>query len=173
MFVPSSNQYAESSSGLGSLSTWSVEVWHYYTGNNSSGSPCIVTEVWPNPAANLNFSLGSLNDDNPNLEAGFFNGAWRTTPTGYTLTPSNWYQIVGTYDGMYLKLYVNGSMVASSPQTTACESGNLGIKLMNRWDVGATQFWGGRLAIVKIYDGDINYEGVQLSWQQNKARFGL
>ena len=72
LFTPASSQYAASTSGVGSLSSWSVEVWHYYTGNNSSGSPCIVTEVWPNPAANLNFNLGTLDDNSPDLQAGLF-----------------------------------------------------------------------------------------------------
>jgi len=173
LFTPASSQYAESSDGVGSLSSWSVEVWHYYTGNNTAGSPCIVTEQWPNPAVQLNFSLGSLNDNSPNLQAGFFNNAWYTTPNSYTLTANNWYQIVGTYDGMNIKLYVNGSMVTQASATISSSSGNLGIKLMKRWDTSATQYWGGRLATVKIWNGDINFEGVRVSWLANKARFGL
>ena len=173
LFTPSSSQYAESSSGVGSLGHWSVEVWHYYTDNNSPGSPCIVTEQWPNPANELNFSLGSLNDNSPNLQSGFFNNGWNITPNNYALSAGNWYQIVGTYDGMTIKLYVNGSMVTSTFATAPTLSGNLGIKLMKRWDSNATQYWGGRLAMVNIWDGDINFEGVRASWLANKARFGL
>lgn len=173
LFVPSSSQYAASTAGVGSLNNWSVEVWHYYTGNNSAGSPCLVTEVWPNPAGQLNFNLGSLNDNNPNLQAGLFNAGWYTTPTGYTLTANNWYQIVGTYDGVNLKLYVNGSLVTSAANTVTAVSGNLGIDLMKRWDTTATQYWGGRLAQVRIWNGDINFEGVRGSWLQNKSRYGL
>jgi hypothetical protein len=172
-FDPASTQWAEWTGSLGNLSSWSVEVWHYYTGTNTAGLPCIVTEQWPNTPSQLNFSLGSLLYNSPNLQAGFFNGAWRVTPSGYTLTANNWYQIVGTYDNMNLKLYVNGSMVTSAPQTTVSAAGGLGIRLMKRWDVTATQYWGGRLAIVNIWDGNINFEGVRTSWLTNRARFGL
>ena len=173
LFVPGSSQYAASSSGVGSLSNWSVEVWHFYTGTNTSGSPCIVTEEWPNPATQINFSLGSVSDNNPNVQAGLFNGGWYATPNGYTLSPNNWYQIVGTYDGVNLKMYVNGSLATISPNTVSATSGNLGIKLMKRWDSNATQYWGGRLASVRIWNGDINFEGAHGSWLENKARYGL
>jgi Concanavalin A-like lectin/glucanases superfamily len=171
LFVPGSAQYAQSSSSLSTLSNWSVEVWHYYTGTNTGSYPCIVTELWPNTPSQLNYNLGSLFTASPNLQAGFFNGGWQTTPAGYTLTANNWYQIVGTYDGMNLKLYVNGSMVTVSPQTGACATGNSAIRLMRRWD--GAEYWGGRLASVKIWDGDINFEGVRGSWLKNKSRYGL
>jgi len=179
LFVPGSSQYAESASGVGSLSNWSVEVWHFYTGTNTggAGSPCIITEYWPNPATQINFSLGTLVDSaTPFLQAGMFNGGWISTPTGYTLTPNNWYQIVGTYDGMNVKMYINGTMVGITPATNAIASGNLGIYLMKRWDLtgpGSVQYWGGRLASVRIWNGDINFEGAHGSWLENKARYGL
>lgn len=179
LFDPASSQYASTTTGLGSLSNWSVEVWHYYTGNNTggSGSPCIITEWWPNPATQINFSLGTLADSStPYLQAGMFNAGWHSTALDYTLTANNWYQIVGTYDGMNVKLYVNGTMVRSTPVAIAIASGNLGIYLMKRWDTtgpGFSQYWGGRLATVKIWNGDINFEGVRASWLTNKARFGL
>jgi hypothetical protein len=42
---------------------------------------------------------------------------------------------------------------------------------MRRWD--NADYWDGRLAIVKIYDGDIRASGVAGNWNANKARFGL
>ena len=176
LFDPASSQFAASTSGLGNLGNWTVEVWHYYTGTNSAGatSPCLVTEQWPNVPSKINFALGSLADNNPNLQAGFFNGSWRSTPTGYTLTANNWYQIVGTYDGQNINLYVNGTRVTTAPETSASASGLAGIALMKRWDTATPlQYWGGRLASVKIWDGDINFEGVRGSWLKNKARYGL
>jgi hypothetical protein len=173
LFVAGSSQYAESNTGVGSINNWSVEVWHFYTGTNTSGSPCIVTEEWPNPASQINFSLGSVTDNSPDVQAGLFNAGWYATPNGYTLSPNNWYQIVGTYDGVNIKLYVNGSMVNSVPCDVLAGSGNLGIKLMKRWDASATQYWGGRLASVRIWNGDINFEGVRGSWLADKARYGL
>jgi len=170
-FVPASSQWANSSTSLSNLSTWSVEVWHYYTGTNTGVAPCIVTELFPSITNNINYTIGSTISGSTNLQAGFFNGGWQTTPTGYSLTANNWYQIVGTYDGTTIKLYVNNSLAQTDSYTGTPISGGSGIRLMRRWD--DTDYWGGRLSIVKIYDGALSQTGVTASWNANKARFGL
>jgi len=169
-FNASSGQYAECTSSLPDLGNWSVAVWHYYTGNiNSSESPCIVTEYYVGGA--INYSLGSLGDNSPYLQSGFWNAGWNTTPAGYTLTPNNWYLIVGTYDGSAVKLYVNNSLVASSNTTTTSLSSNAGIRLMRRWDAG--QYWDGLLATVGIYNKALTSGQISNIWNSTKSRFGL
>jgi len=146
-----------------------VIAWHYYTGTNTGPSPCIVTERWPNATSNLNYTLGNTSDTSPYLQTGFFNGAWESTSTGITLTPNNWYQLVGTYDGSTVRLYVNNSLVASTSYSGTAISGQNGIRLMRRWDNG--EYWGGYLSIVKIYDGDIGAGGVAADYNANLSRF--
>jgi len=169
-FDPASSQYAQSPSIAG-LSTWSVEMWHYYTGTNTGGSPCILTEVFT--GGGINYTLGAINNSSTDLEAGWFNGGqWIYTGTSYNLTPGNWYQIVGTYDGTFPKLYVNNTLVATGITSGGPAFGSgQGIRLMRRWD--NADYWGGNLAIVKIYSGDIGYGGVASSWNTTKSRFGL
>jgi hypothetical protein len=167
-FAPASSQYAASSTSLSSLSTWTVEAWHYYTGTNSAGLPCIVTELYPATTSKINFSLGS--DTTTGLQNGFFDGAWRTT-TAYSLSANNWYHIVGTYDGTTIKLYVNNSLVQSTSFTGTPTSSQGGIRLMRRWD--NADYWGGNLAIVRIYTGDIGATGITQNWNAQRSRFGL
>ena len=90
VFDPGAGQYAQCSSSLASLSTWSVEAWHYYTGTNTGASPCIVTELYPGSTGEINYFLGALDSSTTNLEAGYFNGGFQITPGGYTLTAGNW-----------------------------------------------------------------------------------
>jgi len=47
----------------------------------------------------------------------------------------------------------------------------IGSGISTRWDPGG--LWGGKLAIVNIYNSDIGAGGVTTSWNTNKARFGL
>jgi len=165
-------QYAESASSLSLLTHWTVEVWHYYTGVNTGTSACIVTENFA--GGGINYTLGAINNDTTGLCAGWFNGGqWIYTGASYNLSPNTWYQIVGTYDGTYPKLYVNNTLVATGITSGGSAFGSAaGIRLMNRWDSGTSDLWGGNLAIVKIYDGSIGAGGVAASWNSNKSRFG-
>ena len=171
-FTSTSSQYGQSTTSLPTtLSTWTIEAWHYYDGTNAGASPCILTQVYPGTTSTINYALGSLNDNTPNLESGFYTGGWTQTPTGYALTSGNWYQIIGTYDGSTSRLFVNNTLVtqAVGSGTPINSTGN--ILLMKRWDY--TEYWGGKLGIIKMYQGAMNSVGVTQSWNANKARFGL
>jgi hypothetical protein len=169
-FYAPGGQYANCSTSLSTLSNWSVGVWHYYTGTNVGPSPCIITEVYPGSNGTINYALGSLNDDNPNLETGFFTAGWNQTTAGYTLTANTWYYIVGTYNGNQVNLYVNNNLVRTTNTTTASISSNGGINLMKRWD--NPEFWDGYLSTVEIYDKALTQSQITNNWDDTKARFG-
>jgi hypothetical protein len=169
-FVPGSSQYAECTTSLSSLNTWTIETWHYYAGGNVGTHPTIVTEVYE-VGSSINYALGSTDSSSPVLDTGFYNGDWRSTFGGYSLTAGYWYQIVGTYDGSTIKLYVNSILTRQRVYTYAPTSSNQGIRLMRRWDLA--NYWGGKLAIVKIFQDALSQEEVEAAWNANKARFGL
>jgi hypothetical protein len=171
-FSPASGQYAECSTSLPSLNQWTVSVWHFYTGQNTGTSPCIVTEHFT--GGYINYMIGNGSDTSPDLQTGFWNPGWVLTENGYTLTPGNWYYIVGTYDGNTLSLYVNNTLVEStSGLVYTPQSSNPGIFLMSRWDNQPSELWGGYLATVDIYDDAINSTKVTSIWNSTKSRFGL
>ena len=164
-FISASAQYAICNTSLPSMSTWTVGVWHYYTGTETGAAPCIVTETFI--GGSINYSLGK---NLAPFSVGFFNGSWRITD-GYSLTPNNWYYIVGTYDGSTIKLYVNNTLVDSTNYTGTPTSSGAGIRLMERWDL--SDYWGGRLAIVDIYSSALNQSEITSKWNLTKSRFGL
>ena len=168
-FVPASGQWAESPVPLtgSSLSTWTVEAWHYFTGDTTGNNPCLLTDTY---TSNINYALG-YPFGYPNFQAGFYNGDWRVTPVGYALTPNAWYQIVGTYDGDTIKLYVNNTLINQTSYTGTSLSSGVSIRLMRRWD--GEDYWGGRLSIVRIYDGALDSTGVTQNFNADRARYGL
>jgi hypothetical protein len=168
-FYAPAGQYAQSNASLPNLSTWSVAVWHYYTGGNIGSGMCLVTEVYPGSTGKINYSLGDNYDDG-DLSSGFFDGAWRTSGT-YTLSPSNWYYIVGTYDGTTNNLYINGTLVQSSNYTGNPLSSGGGIRLMRRWD--NADYWDGYLATVDIYEEALDSTKISSIFNSTKSRFGL
>jgi len=170
-FNPGAGQFGYSTTpNLGTLATWSIEAWHYYDGTNTPSGPNIFTE-YSYGGGTINLGLGS-NGPDTDLQAWYYSAGFQTTPSGYTLTPGNWYQIVGTFDGTTLKLYVNNVLeeTANAPPGAPANPG-IGYGLMTRWDPGG--LWGGRLAILKLYNADIGAGGVTTSWNANRARFGL
>jgi len=168
-FNPGADQRGYSTTNLGTLANWSIEAWHYYDGTNVGSGPNIFTE-YQYGGGTINLGLGSTNNDT-DLSAWWYGGGFHATPA-YTLTSGNWYQIVGTFDGTTLKLYVNNTLVqtATEPPGAAANSG-IGYGLMTRWDPGGQ--WGGRLAILNLYNTDIGAGGVTTSWNANRTRFGL
>jgi hypothetical protein len=171
-FVPSSGQYAQCSTSLPSLNTWSVGVWHYYTGQNTGTSPCIVTEIFT--GGYINYIIGNGSDTSPDLQTGFWAPGWILTNNGYTLAANNWYYIVGTYDGNTLSLYVNNTLVEStSGLVYTPQSSNSGIFLMSRWDNQPNELWGGYLSTVGIYDKSLTSTQISSIWNSEKSRYGL
>ena len=169
MFSPSSSQYGQTSASLSVLTTFTVEVWHYFDGTYVGGQPCILTEVFLGP---MNFFLGSLDGATaPQLQFGYFPNAWNITQPPYTIPATGWYHIVGTYDGTTVKLYMNNVLIRSNNYSSTPASSNGGIRFMRRWD--NPDYWGGGLAIVRIYSGDLIADQVSGNYNANKGRFGL
>jgi hypothetical protein len=169
-FVPASSQYAYSpNQSFGSLQRWTVEVWHYFTNTNSGGLPCIVTELFPASTSQINFSLGS--DTTTGLQNGWYNG-WHNT-SAYTLTPNTWNHIVGTANGVTgnINLYVNNVQVEGTNFAGTLTSSGGGIRLMRRWD--NADYWGGRLATVRIYNTEFGNTQINTNYQALRSRFGL
>jgi hypothetical protein len=167
-FVPGGGQYAASSTSLSSLSNWTVEVWHYYTGTNTGADPCIVTEQYPGVTGKINFSLGV--NTSGGLQNGFWDGSWHAT-SPYTLTTNTWNHIIGTYDGTTIKLFVNNTLAYSSAYTGTSTTSQSGIVLMRRWDLG--DYWGGRLSVVRIYNSALTVAQIDQNFKAQRARFGL
>jgi hypothetical protein len=173
-FSASSQQYAQCNTSLSTLSQWTVSVWHYYTGQNTGSSPCIVTEVYPGSTNKINFIIGNGSDTNPDLQTGFYNDGWWLTNNGYTLTANTWYHIVGTYDGSTLNLYVNNTLINTTfgiPYNSLSSQG--GIYLMSRWDNVPTELWDGYLSTVGIYNKPLSAGQVSSIWNTTKSRYGL
>lgn len=170
-FVPASAQYGECLSSLTSISRFSIEVWHYYTGTNTGQYPCIATEIYPGTNSCLNYVLGGY----PNaslLQINYFlNGSTWYSSAGTALTTNTWYHIVATYDGTNLQIYINGVLIVTTAAAGTPITNNGGFRLMRRWDLA--DYWGGRLAIYRVYNAALSLSEVNQNFANGRARFGL
>ena len=172
MFSPSSSQYGQTSASLSVLTTFTVEVWHYFDNTHSGNGPCILSEIWQGTP--INFIIGCQNGW-PYLTTGFYGaGGWNITNTDYQLPSVGWYHIVGTFDGSNIKLYINGALTRTQASSNTPTQSGLGIHIMRRWDQNPPEdYWGGGLAIVRIYSGNLIADQVSGNYNADKGRFGL
>ena len=167
-FYAPSGQYAQCNTSLSSLPTFTTVVWHWWDGINTGILPCILTEIYV--GGPINYFVGNL--QGVVAQAGYFNGGFQVSPQ-FTVTPNNWYQIVTTCDSSQtVSVYVNSTLISTTPTTgSAPSSSNSGIRLMRRWD--DTDYWGGYLATVGIYDKALDSSQISALWTSSKSRFGL
>jgi len=168
-FSRSSSQYGDTAD-LGSQTNWSVECWAKLNTNLNNGVNAFVTNVYN--GSNLNFSIGSNEPGSNTLRAGFFNGSWRNT-TGYGLSTSIWYHMVGTYNGSTVLLYVNNVQQGSLSYSGTPSSGG-GVRIARRWDSdnSSSNFVDGSIAIVRIYNRALSTTEINQNYTFQKSRFG-
>jgi hypothetical protein len=166
-FTAANSHWASSSTSLSTITRFSVDVWHYYTGVNSGAYPCIVTELWPGTTGHINYVLGGLNG----FTIGFYkDGGWNIS-SAYTLTAGNWYHLVGNFDGASFKLYINGVNQVTTANGATPTSSNGGIRLMRRWD--SDEYWGGQLSTVKIYNRALSATEIKQNFEATRDRYGI
>lgn len=92
----------------------------------------------------------SMETDTDGTTLGIFDGV--TFVSGAALTVNSWYHATLTYDGSNLIGYLNGSVIASSVQTTPPNNGIIAFASTS----SASERLNGRLAAIKIYDRVLN-----------------
>jgi hypothetical protein len=187
-------QYAATTSSIATISgtgtSWTIEVFIYYNATNGGVAPCIFANNYLSPN-NLNLPqiLGAISPganisgvSSPSeLQVGYYvrNGgasSFYITPEQSPLTSGNWYHIVGTYDRSTLRLYINNNLSQSTASTTGTLLSNtIGYSIMSTWSLtnNPTSFWGGNLAILRLYKRALSTEEIDYNWTKNRSRFGI
>ena len=70
-----------------------------------------------------------------------------------------------------MKLYVNNVLTQTQAQNETPTSGGVGIRFMRTWNF--EHYWGGSLAVIRIYNGAKGASDVSTNYNGSKARFGL
>ncbi len=173
-FAKASFEYAETTTDLGDMPTWTNEVWVKLDSALIAGPNAIITNQF-NGVNKLNYVIGSINVANTNAYAAFFDGAWRFTSTGKALSDGVWYHLVGTYDGAKINFYVNGVVEGTLNYSGAPSSGGK-TRIARRWDDvanNANNFVGGTIPIVRIYNRALTQSEVIQNFNDSRGRYGI
>lgn len=99
------------------------------------------------------------------------------TPTRYeveanlSLTTNQWYYVVGTYDNISIKIYINGIYYNATNVTGNIQNTSNSLNL-GAWQSGADPF-NGRLSIGQIYNRALTPSEILQNYNAQKSRFGL
>ncbi|WP_298510788.1 LamG domain-containing protein [uncultured Kordia sp.] len=87
------------------------------------------------------------------MGTGFYNAGW-TEITGVSYPKDQWIHVASTYDQNNIKLYINGTEVASLAATAAIPVNSFGWRMGRRWDgpQNSTRLFGGALAETRIWN---------------------
>ena len=91
--------------------------------------------------------------------------------TNYGADLNNWVQIIATYDGSVLRLYRNGSLIASSTTNLTLRSSSIGYYIAHRWDMSDGVY--GDYSAVNMYNRALTTAEVITNFNAFKLRFGL
>jgi hypothetical protein len=132
---------------LGVSNTWSVEVWFKQTQAPvmPNGYACILTQKYiDGPMAIIINYTNSVN-----LEVGFFNVGFYAG-SSFQLPMNIWTNIQATWDGSYIKTYINGSLIGSVAPGISSMSGGNPYRIGRRWD--GADYVVGELGSLSIYN---------------------
>jgi len=152
-------------SSIGATTNITVSAWVYYTAYGGGGQTYSVITVKGSPWTWLL--------ENPNNTFAF-----RITAGGSDVNIADtskhllntWYQVVGTYDGSNIKIYVNGILKNTRAQTGLLAT-NTAAATIGEWQ-GSYNLTG-KIPGVFIYNRTLNTAEILQNYNERKTRYGL
>ncbi len=150
---PESSTAFDGSSGFittgaaGSLSRWTLEAWINPSAGQTTDA-AVVSDVY-STLINYVLFFNPTGSTPLGLVAGFYDGAgWHyTAPVNVRL--GSWSHVAATYDGAQIRVYIDGTQLASLSYAASPVSNGLGLRIGRRWDL--PNYFAGNIAEVAIY----------------------
>ena len=153
-------------SAIGGTTTITVSGWAYYTAYGGGGQPYSVITVKGNPWTWL--LENPSNTFRFRITAG---GADVAVPDTSTHLLNTWYNVVGTYDGSNMKIYVNGVLKNTQAQTgtlaTNSETAKIGTFQGTNYNLT------GRISNVSVYNRALTAAEVSQNFNALRSRFSI
>jgi hypothetical protein len=96
---------------------------------------------------------------------------WSSNSIQAGLTDNTWQQMVGLYDGTYLKLYKNGVFVTEGVSSMGILTGTAATHIAKHGTISYN--WKGNIAQTSIYNRALLASEILQNYNAQKSRFGL
>ncbi|RLJ00337.1 MAG: hypothetical protein DRP06_02095, partial [Candidatus Aenigmatarchaeota archaeon] len=152
-----SNNYVDCGNGesLNIIDAITIEAWFNRDTLDTSTWTAILSKEAGNTGYELQFRKGT-NDIGFQFYGG---GAWRFSPE-YTTSPNVWYHAVGTFDGSYLRLYINGKEVTPATSFTGSIVSSTNPVCMGNNPSFTDRRFNGTIDEVRIYNRALSAEEI-------------
>lgn len=97
-------------------------------------------------------------------------GGWKTLSANWPGLNA-WYHTVGVYDGARMYIYINNFMWASVIQSGTISTNSNSLTLGTQ--PGFTEYFGGNIAVAKVYNRALSAAEIANNYFATKAKFGL
>ncbi len=133
-----------------------VSAWVYPARAADTGHECYVTK------GDMTYTLKEANT-NGNVEFNIYSGGWHTaTLTGRTASNNNtWYHLAGTFDGTNIKIYLNGTLSATTAFTGPIATSATNVNIGRDADSGGRRYYRGRIDDVRIFNRALTADEIQ------------
>lgn len=157
------------SSVFNHTSELSIEAWVKFDGNSEDF-------IFEKGNVNTQYSLFSHGTDIVfrTIHAGV-SGYHTLSPSKTTagITNGQWHHIVGSWDGSTKRIYVDGVDKASVSKSGALTTNSNGAAIGSFGGTSSGYYFGGDIAIVKIYDKGLSATEVKQNYNSQKNRFDI
>ena len=171
-------QGTQSTTNFPASSTFTAEAWFNLKAFPSGDFTTIVTTQYYVGGAygiigpTLAVSNGGF------LFGGFYDGGtWRwANASGYQLSLNNWYHAAVTWDGTYVRLYVNNSLQSTSASLAGIgtsSSRSAPIRIGTRWDMdgNSNYYVSGSIGVVKVYSTALTAAQISTDFTTDSSRY--
>jgi hypothetical protein len=157
---------SSSLSDIGGSSNVTASAWVYYTAYGGGGNSYSVITVkgfpWTwlmeNPSNIFQFRISAGGSD------------VQVADTSTHLL-NTWYNVVGTYDGSNMRIYVNGALKNTRAQTGTLGSNSITAKVGTYQ--GTNYNLNGRIANVSIYNRALSASEIKNNFEATRDRYGI
>jgi hypothetical protein len=153
-------------SSIGGTNNITVSAWVYYTAYGGGGQPYSVITVKGNPWTWL--MENPSNTFRFRITAG---GADVSVTDVSTHLLNQWYNVVGTYNGTSMNLYVNSVLKNTRSQTGTLASNSITAKIGTFQ--GTNYNFTGRIANVQVYNRTLSNNEIEKNFNSLRNRYGV
>lgn len=99
-------------------------------------------------------------------------GAWQEVTTGSVMIPGQWYHVAGTFDGQFLRAYINGIEEGSTAWSGTMSPGTYDLHIGRiAYTAGGTRDFDGTIDEVRLWNTAVSQSDLQ-DWMCRKSTSG-